>query len=116
MLQGPQKISGGPHAVRRPHFGHVWNRVFYFEIKKGWEETSIGIRRLGGRAGYFEISTFLKSISDSTTQTATTFEATTSAPKTTAASQRAPIRAAVTVSRAVGCQERTAAHSGKPRC
>ncbi len=32
---GPQKIFGGPHAARRRHFGHVWDRVFYFEIRKG---------------------------------------------------------------------------------
>ena len=55
----------------------------------------------------------LFSVSDSTTQTATTFEATTAVAATATAGQRAPVRAAVAVSRAVGGQARATAHSGR---
>jgi hypothetical protein len=34
LLQGPQKIFGGPHAARGPQFGHVCNRPSRILLQK----------------------------------------------------------------------------------
>ncbi len=31
LLQGPQKIFGGPHAARGPQFGHVWYIIWQYK-------------------------------------------------------------------------------------
>ena len=62
LLQGPQKIFGGPHAARGPHFGHPWTRHFftiYIYVVSGIEN---GPNLDSSRWGFDGVSTLSKSL------------------------------------------------------